>query len=251
MTLSSILMIKRFRNGLVVQTGIRGIVWNGQLSDYICRVVDSDKRRVEEIILSEEIDSQLLGTGLPIEGPDDERLEFQDSELNTLWTLTGDYNECIFDDDKPWLVDVDLLTPSMQYNAVRPHEVIAEAMHIIRTRWTGITMDDLEYLEHSGAFDASQWIIEGNDRLLSSQITLGISKLANFILPMNSLGSVKVSTRLPNARHLPIEPGSRIITAPFLWSDGGDELLALASGSNPTGGDGFEVMMLATHGESA
>ena len=56
--------------------------------------------------------------------------------------------------------------------------------------------------------------------------------------------SCVLTHRIPDARTLSLKPRSRLVTAPFLWTNGGDLLLTDTDDSD--GQLGLEVMMLAT-----
>ena len=190
-------------------------------------------------------------TGKPFDDLDDGRKEFQESELQGLWNLTGEYTDALLDDDKPWRIDTDLLSPPLLEQSEHPAIILAEMVHILRTRQVMATFDDLHALRESGVLLPSTWTSTTYGYELASQIATCTRALVENALghmsntdkyDMTTEQFVRLPRRISGTRELQLLPNGRLVTAPFLWEDGGDQLLNSALGSNK----GLEVMMLAT-----
>ena len=243
----------QFPHGLVVQTRLRGAVWNLQFTELLGHLSRSQMTSVACITSSRMPQPADVTTGRPILRSTDERIAFQKNELQALWNLTGDCADAMLDEDTPWRVDTDLLSPALLERSHTPELILTEIMHILRTRQVIATFDDLRALAESGAFDTSSWQKTSYGHGLASQIATGTKLLMEHALqdtsdtdgqdPTTRLSCV-LTHRIPDARTLSLKPHSRLVTAPFLWTNSGDLLLTDTDDSD--GQLGLEVMMLAT-----
>lgn len=242
----------QFPNGIVVQTRLRGIVWHLQLSALVVRLSSS---HMDDVALG----ASASVTSPSVEDSSAERPEewttFRESELQALWALTGDCTDAMLDDDIPWRIDTDLLSADLLEGHGEPSVVLTEVMHILRTRRITATFDDLQALQESGAFAPSTWTKTGYGSHLASQIAIGMKlvierALSNLPAAESGLDDgparFNLLPRNVEARELSIGAGTRLVTAPFLWADGGRQLLqGVRIGAEEEGRD-VEVMMVAT-----
>ena len=247
-----------FEHGLVVQTRIRGVVWNLQVGKLLARLETHQMDAVASVASSRAPSSTNVITGKSIAGSEDERRSFQESELQELLNLSADYADSILDDDGPWRIDTDLVSPRLLELAENPSIILTEVMHLLRTRQVAATIDDLEALAESGVFVISAWKSTTYGNELASQIAIGVRALIECALTeledtdrddRNTRGSVRLPNRVIGARDLAAIPGTRLLSAPFLWSDGGARILADPLRSEDCDHDGLEVMMVATPDE--
>ena len=241
-------------NGLVVQTRLRGIVWRLQLSTFLGRLTPSQMASVASAVTSTRNDQAHTSTALPPEQDDGSWTDFQESELQALRALTGDCADATLDDDGPWRIDTCLLCAECLDRHDDPATILTEVMHILRTRPTVATRDDLEALHASGATDASTWRCTTYGSDLASQIALSVRLLVESSLMRMSDDGTAYSAPGPailpersfSTGNLRVSSSERLVTAPFLWADSGIELLQAVHGIDSQPDNRIEVMMLAT-----
>ena len=242
----------QFPNGIVVQTRLRGIVWHLQLSTFVTRLSSPHMADVAR-------GASASATSRSVEdssaGRPEELTAFRESELQALWALTGDCTDAMLDDEMPWRIDADLLSADMLDGHGEPSVVLIEVMHILRTRRITATFDDLQALQESGALATSTWMSTGYGSDLASQIAIGIKlvverALSNVPGDESGLGDgppkFNLLPRVAEARELSMMTGTRLVTAPFLWADGGRELLQGSRKEAEEKSPDVEVMMVAT-----
>ena len=246
---------EQFPNGLVVQKPLRGAVWNLQFSTFLSRLSPEHMADVGGAILPE---GSVVADPTTDPSPTDESdrwNEFHESQLQALWDLTGDCTDAILDDDMlPWRVDTGLLSRDLLSNHPHPEFILTEVMHILHTRALTATIDDSQDLAEYGSLQPSTWSRTDFGSNLASQIATGARQVvdcsfrdAAYYADQLARGVevFSVPHRIPEARELTVIPPTRLVTAPFLWTDDGHELL------NQLDADGhiyslMDVMMLAT-----
>ena len=241
-------------NGLVVQTQLRGIVWRLQLSTFLGCLSSSQMTSVTSAVSSTRKNQADACTALPLEEDDGSWTDFHESELQALWSLTGDCSDATLDDDGPWRIDADLLSVECLDLHDDPATILTEIMHILRTRPVVASLDDLEALHASGATDASTWRCTTYGSDLASQIALSTRLLIESSLmhpsdnrnACTTLKPIPLPERVCTAGDLAVVPSERLVTAPFLWADGGMELLHTIGDTDSQSDQSIEVMMLAT-----
>ena len=242
----------QFPNGIVVQTRLRGIVWHLQLSTLVTRLSSS---HMADVARGASASDPSLSVEDSSTEPPEEWTAFRESELQALWALAGDCTDAMLDDDTPWRIDTDLLSADLLAGHGVPSVVLTEVMHILRTRRITATFDDLQALQDSGAFAASTWMRTGYGSDLASQIAIGMKLMIERALsgvPGDECDSNDVPPkfnllpRVAEARELSMMAGTRLVTAPFLWTDGGHQLLQGARLEAEMESPDVEVMMVAT-----
>ena len=239
---------------LVVQTRLRGIVWNLQFSTLMGRLSSSEMASVARAATSINQDTDEGQSELTPE-QDHARTDFHESELDALWALTGDYTDAALDDGEPWRIDTGLLSVECLDLHDDPAIILTEVMHILRTRPVAATIEDLGDLYASGATADSTWRSTTYGSGLASQIALSVKLLVESSLICSSdeddqayplLNPTLLPKRSFPATSLTILPNERLVTAPFLWTDNGARLLRSPSDDDPQSDQSLEVMMLAT-----
>lgn len=238
-------------HSLVVQTRLRGTVWNLQLTTLLDQLTPRALTKIATFAGSQHSDSPNVRTGKPLADTDHARITFQESELHGLLNLTSDYTDALLDDGKPWQIDTDLLTPSLLAKSENPETILAETIHIMRTRDLVVSVADLHALQRAGVFQPSTWKRTTYGRDIASQIATSTRAFAELGLGTLSYKDkcssttpdlIRMRDRISGTRDLLLRPYSRLVTAPFLWTDGGDRLL----NSDLSSSHGLEILMLAT-----
>ena len=241
-------------NGLVVQTRLRGIVWRLQVSTFLGRLSSPQMASVTSTATSARSVKAETDTAPLPEQDDGSWTDFHESQLQALWALTGDCADATLDDDAPWRIDAGLLSVECLDLHNDPATILTEVIHILRTRKVVASFGDLEALHASGATDASTWGRTKYGSDLASQIALSVRILIESSLThlpdysnirLESTATV-LSERSGTATALTMLPSERLVTAPFLWTDSGAELLCPDHDSNSQSSQHVEVMMLAT-----
>ena len=241
-------------DGFVVQTQLRGIVWRLQVSTFLEHLSSSQMAGVASAATSTRNDQGDASTVVVPHQDDVSWTDFNESELQALWALTGDCADATLDEDGPWRIDTDLLSAECLALHDDPATILTEVMHILSTRPVVASLDDLEALHASGATDATTWKHTTYGSALASQIALSARSLIESSLKHmsddsngHSLGTpAALPDRSCAARGLTIFPSERLVTAPFLWADSGIELLNIRIDDNSKSYERLEVMMLAT-----
>ena len=231
----------RFPNGLVVQTRLRGVLWKVQVSDFVTSLTPSDMDTIANSASphANPVDNHSAhATDAKL---NDEMRDFQESELRAMWDLTGDYTDTVLDDDTPWRIDTDLLSPHLLTQYDEPRVMLMEALHILRTREVVVTLEDLLALKQSGAFQMSNWRAPAYDAKLAFDVVDSIASLherssryASSVQHtpghenLSQAVQVNIPNRISEARQLSLPWGTRLVTAPFLWQDAGHELMRQA-----------------------
>ena len=178
--------------------------------------------------------------------------QFHDSQLRALWSLTGDCTDAALD-TLPWRIDPALLSTQLLSNHQAPEHIVTEVMHILRTRYTTATFEDSRVLANSGALKSSTWRDTSYGSNLASQFASGARSLvesafrdaAHYAERLNQgAKEVGAPNRTPEAGTLTLMPYTRLVTAPFLWTDRGYEIIHHSQ--EDYGYQPLEVMMLAT-----
>ena len=238
---------------LTVHTHLRGVVWHHQLTDLIARISDS---RVAELVEA----SFSPPTGFPeLLHETDEPLFEADysvvcSDLQALWSLTGDCADALLDDGPPWQVDTGLLSPSLVNDTPNRYELIAELHHFLNTRRTKMTSGDIQTLHDSGAFNIAKWAEVVTDRSVAVLIVNSLAGLTSSPLKMPSVSEVDDSRhrylRFPDrssaTSEMLISESTRLITAPFLWNDDIEGFEQRVFEGWARSSSGPEIVMLAT-----
>lgn len=247
-------------DGVVVQTRLRGSVWNSQFSSFLGRLSDEDMAEISRVASARPADLQAVFNSGSRAAAGNGHRDFQESELEALQTLTGDCTDALLDGEKPWRLDTGLLSTRLLEKHENPLTVLADAMHVLRTRRTAAAFEDIEALEEYRTLDASTWKNTDYGRDLASQIAVGARQLLESALenepsedtdtdamPLSHLAP----NRTPEAAELRLMPNTRLLTAPFLWTDSGRELMRQSHTSDPANRPLVEVMMLATPDDTA
>ena len=171
--------------------------------------------------------------------------EFSKTSETANWkhftTFTADCTDAILDGDVPWRLDPDLFSPELLDSCDFPQGILTEVMHIMRTRLVDTTGGDLERLEKYSAFLPSTWSGTAYGKELASQIAVGVSGLGSHASAHSRSAESEDDTglcwipaprRRAAASGLNLRPGTRLITAPFLWEDGGESLIHLVEQAN-------------------
>ena len=246
---------EQFPEGLVVQKLLRGAVWNLQFSTCFGRLTPEDMAVVGRSFFA--VGSDIADSTTDPSDVNDagEWSHFHESQLQALWVLTGDCTDAMLDDDTlPWRVDTGLLSKGTLSTHPRPEFILTEVMHILYTRQITATIDDSKDLVEYGSLHPSTWNDTDFGSDLASQIATGARKIvecsfrdsAYYAEQLNrGIHRFNVPHRIPEARELTLISPTRLVTAPFLWTDAGKELLS----HSKTDGHSYspvEVMMLAT-----
>lgn len=242
--------IELFPNGLVIQTGIRGTVWENQFTGFLCRLPNADIHNISNIAKAHESERRVARTGTPMTQAGDPRFAYQAKELRELRALTEDHNDAMLDGNQPWLLDPGLLSPRLLYRSNNPDMILSDVMHVLNTRRVVISEEDLDYLGKEGTFETKAWANQNNNYEQATTIVDGIRILPSNVFPNQGLARVSTPPRRYQEHSIVVSPGIRFITAPFLWEDEGEELMSLASGDGTETLDGFELMFVATPGEA-
>ena len=248
-----------YEHGLVVQTHHRGVVWNLQVTTLLGHMTAELMSQISSVMLSSTPISPDLSNGRPFSEGYDSRREFQESELQALWALTGDCTDAMLDDGPPWQIDDGLLSPRQLSRSTLPERLLTEVMHILRTREVSATPETMRSLEACRAFDADAWKDTPYGRGLASQIALSARSLIESAMSRDpttdttdpaKLPRIVVPNRASGAGEVHVHLGDRLVTSPSLWTDGGVQLLTQTDDDGTGGVDNLEVMMLATTGDS-
>lgn len=239
-------------NGVVVQTRLRGLVWHLQLTSLVTRLSSQQMAEVARVASRPGLAQSDENASIQ---RSDEWEAFRELELKALWALTGDCTDAMLDDDVPWRIDPALLSAELLDGYAEPSVVLAEVMHILRTRQVTATFDDLQILQESGALQASTWMSTGYGSDLASQIAAGIRLMMERALSSTPTdephspgdpSKFELLRRVAKASDLSLVSGSRLVTAPFLWADAGHELLHSTQPGPGQEGSDLEIMMVAT-----
>ena len=159
-----------FADAFVVQTRIRGRVWNLQVGELLGRLTPTQMETVVSAASSRPSShmEEVGGNLLPSSG--DDIRKFQESELVALFQLTGDYTDALLDDGQPWRIDPGLVSPKLLEGADSPAVILTELMHILRTRQVVATVDDLNSFSTASIQISPGW--RHRTAKLASQIAL-------------------------------------------------------------------------------
>ena len=247
----------QFPDGLVVQTLLRGAVWNLQFSTLYGQLSPDDIAAVGRATSPGASHFEEATAGQKDLSDASELNQFHESQLQALWSLTGDCTDAALD-TLSWRIDPWLLSAQLLANYQAPEHIVSELMHILRTRYTTTTFEDSQALIKSGALMPATWKDTSYGSNLASQIASGARSLveaafrdaAHYAEQLNQGTKQLIApNRSSEAGRLTLMPYTRLVTAPFLWADGGHELIRHShedDGSQP-----LEVMMLATPESSA
>lgn len=253
---------KDLPDGIVVQTHLRGTVWRVQLSDLVIQITHDELNRIASVMSESSSESQDKPEPPTPEASTIDHQDFRADELEALRHLTGDCLDAILDDDDPWRLDPGLLSVELLKEHEFPQHILTEVMHVLRTRLVNSTEEDLKALDESGAFLPSTWSDTPYGKAIASQIATGASVLSQLasadLCREESEDNISSNAVLAPQRHLAassltLHAGTRLITAPFLWKDGGTSLMQLIEEADQDTRDthqqsptDFEVMLLAT-----
>ena len=247
-----------FPGGLVVQTGIRGDIWEIQCGDYLGELEERDWNRIRSVVTApetEQIDSEITPLSQEI-------LDFKREELKTLQNLSGDCMDVFFDEGDDWHFDPEIFAPDIVGSSEDIGTILAEAMHIVLTRNVVITESDRERLHQIGALDIAKWqevVEKWETPNIPSRIVDGIAHFVNAAReiapePGQRDYSIKDKSHIPfrNPEASPVYANTykRLITVPLLWTDAGQNLLNIASNVELGKEGTFDVMLLATPGDT-
>ena len=243
------------QHGVVVQTHHRGMVWNLQISTLFGHLPADQMAAISRALQSRTLSGKSVSVERSVAEGSGTRVQFQDSELRALSALVGDCTDAILDEGPPWHIDAGLLSPRLLARSTTPERVLTEIMHIFRTREVTATSETLHLLQQSGFLKTETWAAANYGPGLASQISLSARSLVECALRESQVAEydkgttanrVKLPNRASGAGEIYVIPGDRLVTAPFLWTDGGDQLLAQSDHGGRGGIDNLEVMMLAT-----
>ena len=248
---------EQFPHGLVVQPLLRGAVWNLQFSSQLLARLSSDELTAIARTLSRDKSDFDDQNADPLSAATTVSWDaFHDAQLQALWDLTGDCTDAMLDDDPmPWRLDTGLLSRQLLSLQPNPEFIISEVMHILHTRRITATIADSQSLYEYGALEPFTWQDTDYGSNLASQIATGAKKIvecsfrdASRYAKLFDQGApaFRVPNRIQEARDLALLPFTRLVTASFLWTDSGYELLHHAQDERVHSYPPLEVMMLAT-----
>ena len=256
----------RLSKGLVVQTIVRGGIWPSQCSELVVRLTHDDMNEVSQMVSASLPTSREASEQLPEPELSHEQAALRESEFESLQDLIADCLDAVLDDGEPWRIDPALYSSTLLECHEQPSILLASLSHVLHTREVAATLDDTKALHARDSLASSEWDCTQYGEDLVAKIVSSVNALAASVLTDsaggNSSGSEPSLTceapqRLPTATPLTLRAGTRLITAPHLWTDHGDQLIQLAErgclaevglsdSSHACKGDCFvlEIMML-------
>ena len=240
-------------HSLVVQTRLRGPVWQSQLTQPLGRLPQAHMAAIAQIYSLDGAPPKVRTGSRDPDSPEALR-RFKDSERAALDALAGDCAHALIDDGAPWQLDPDLASPRMVLSCDDPELVATAVAHFLRTRRVAATAECLRLMQQSDALDCAAWQQVTGDYGLASEIvgrieSLMASKPHEFgdFSPDSPAPAppLKMPPRIPAARDLMLHGERRLVTAPFLWQISGDHLLERACGGEEPHDNCYEVYLLA------
>ena len=228
----------RLPNGLVVQTVLRGSIWPTQCFELVVRLTPSEMNEVSQMVSASRLTSRETPEQLPEPEMSPEQTSFLDSELEALQDLVYDCLDAVLDEGEPWRVDPALYSATLLECHKQPEILLTSLSHFLHTREVTTTLDDTKALHARDSLASSEWDSAQYEGLVS-KIVSNINTLAESVSPDTSCSSSSESEpslacemlqRLPMAAPLTLHAGMRLITAPHIWTDHGDQLIQLAKG---------------------
>ncbi len=156
---------------IVVQTRVRSAVWTVQMRgrERVGSLTEEALSEFGRVAVADDPFAVSLRTGTPLAGPADPRWEFKQQEVETLNRLAADRIYAVFEDGliPRWRS----LSPSSQHPAGLS---LVDGPVVHPSEWT---MDDLEALSETGAFDLDTWTKQfgrdiGRDLCISNQVSI-------------------------------------------------------------------------------
>lgn len=238
---------------IVIHTRYRGVVWLHQLTEFVTHLSSLQFEAVMRSTMASVVPP--IDVEHRREGDSDSvKQELVSADLESLWALTGDCTDALLDEDSPWFIDTDLLSPTLVQTLDHKHELVAELHHILRTRATVATVSDLVALSETGAFDVTAWEEVFPNQKVAESIVTGLISLVSSAIeelsPIESMSSPaeqisgQLSRRAGTSR-IPPSKYTRLVTAPFLW-DYDDDTLSRCLLETVSEGAELEILMLAT-----
>ena len=240
-------------HSLVVQTRLRGPVWQPQLTQPLGRLPQAHMAAIAQIYSLDGTPPKVRTGPRDPDSPEALR-RFKDSERAALDALAGDCAHALIDDGAPWQLDPDLASPRLVLSCDDPELVATAVAHFLRTRRVAATAEYLRLMQESDALDCAAWQQATGDDDLASEIVRRIESL--MASKPHECGDsspdgpapappLKMPPRIPAARDLTLYGERRLITAPFLWQASGDHLLEQACGGEDPHDNCYEVYLLA------
>ena len=229
----------RLPNGLIVQTVLRGSIWPTQCFELVVRLTPSEMNEVSLMVSASRLTSRETPEQLPEPEMSPEQASFIDSELDVLQDLVYDCLDAVLDEGEPWRVDPALYSATLLECHKQPEILLASLSHFLHTREVTATLDDTKALHARDSLASSEWDSAQYGEGLVSKIVSNINTLAESVSPDTSCSSSSESKpslacetlqRHPVAAPLTLHAGMRLITAPHVWTDHGDQLIQLAKG---------------------
>lgn len=224
-------------HGLVVQTFVRGCIWRTQCFDLVVRLTPDEMRSVRETVSARIRRSRDSCQELQEQELSPEQEAFLESEHEAYRNLIADCLDAVLDDGQPWRIDPALCSASLLECHAQPDILLASLSHFLCTREVIATLDDTEALQSCDSLASSEWASAQYGEELVAKIGSSVDTLVASVLADSSCDSPHESgpslrcealQRLPMAAPLTLQAGTRLITAPHLWTDHGDRLIQLA-----------------------
>lgn len=227
----------RLANGLVVQTTLRGGIWPSQCFELVVRLTPDEMNEISQQVSASQLTSRQASEQLPEPEASPEQAGFFDSELESLQDLIADCLDAVLDDGEPWRIDPALCSASLLECHVQPDILLASLGHFLCTREVTTTLEDTKVLQSCDSLSSSEWVSAQYGEELVAKIASSVDTLVESVLADSSCDSphegelsltCEALQRLPMAAPLTLQAGTRLITAPHLWTDHGDRLIQLA-----------------------
>ena len=243
-----------FTHPIVVQSRLRGPVWNRQIRRYRATLSGDERNLIADVAVAQLqaiIDGEDVPTELALSEADTLLLQ---SELDALMKLTGDRAHTLLDDGSSWRIDAGVVSPALLARVHNSDVIISDLMHILRTRRVVATHEDLEEMFAQGAFDPAAWANVPGMKLVANDIVIGLRTLADsaILRPRAStitghvgLVSVFSEERLELAPRVLPRALDRLVSASFLWRNGGEAVLKAVKLADGEADGGYEITMLA------
>ena len=227
----------RLPHGLVVRTFAQGCIWRTQCSDLVARLTADELRSVRKVVLASIRRSRDSCQETQEQELSPEREAFLASEYQDYRKLISDCLDAVLDDGEPWQIDPALLSARLLECHAQPGRLLASLSHVLCTRQVMAMPEDTKVLQSGDSLSSSEWASAQYGRELVAKIASSVDTLVESVSADSSYDSSHQSQpsltcealqRLPLAVPLMMQAGTRLITAPHLWTDHGDRLIQLA-----------------------
>ena len=163
-------------HSLVVQTRLRGPVWQPQLTQPLGRLPQTHMAAIAQVYSLDGTPPKVRTGSRDPDSPEALR-RFKDSERAALDALAGDCAHALIDDGAPWQLDPDLASPRLVLSCDDPELVATAFAHFLRTRRVAATAEYLRLMQESDALDGAAWQQATGDDGLASEIVRRIGSL--------------------------------------------------------------------------